>query len=116
AGADELPRAARLELRRQDDGDAPPRADRAVLTRPRRGEPRNLRLPEARLAERRLPARAAPRRVRARPPSLPPRTGVRVAGGARPRERAARTGEAREALAVSRPRALLLRAGESRRR
>ena len=35
AGADELPRAARLELRRQDDDDVARRADRAVLARAR---------------------------------------------------------------------------------
>ena len=57
AGADELPGAARLELRRQDDRDAPPRADRALLARARRPEPGDVRLREARLAERRLPAR-----------------------------------------------------------
>ena len=36
AGADELPRAARLELRRQDDDHDAGRADRAVLARARR--------------------------------------------------------------------------------
>ena len=38
-GADELPRAARLELRRQDDDHVAARADRAVLARARRAEP-----------------------------------------------------------------------------
>ena len=57
AGADELPRAARLELRRQDDDHVARRADRAVLVRPRAGEPGDVRLQEARLDERRLPAR-----------------------------------------------------------
>ena len=66
AGADELPRAARLELRRQDDDHVARRADRAVLVRPRAAEPGDVRLQEARLDERRLPARAAARRVRGR--------------------------------------------------
>src|SRR5206468_364133 len=93
AGADELPRTARLELRRQDDCDAPPRADRALLPRAGRGEPRDVRLPEARLAERRLPARPAAGGVRPRPLPLPARAGIRLAGGTRPRDSAARAGE-----------------------
>ncbi len=63
-GARQLPRAARLELRRQDDGHVARRARRALHARARRREPGRLRLPEARVAERRLPARAPARRVR----------------------------------------------------
>ena len=59
--ARELHRAARLELRRQDDGDVARRAGRAVLARARRVEPGHVRLREARLAERRPPARARSR-------------------------------------------------------
>ena len=64
-GADELPRPARLELRRQDDGDDAAGADRAVLARARRREPGDVRLREARLAERRPPADAERGGVRA---------------------------------------------------
>ena len=80
-GADQLPRAARLELRRQDDDHVAPRADRALLARPRRAEPGDLRLREARLDERRLPARPAAGRVRARPAHVAARAGDRLAGG-----------------------------------
>ena len=57
AGADELPRPARLGTRRRDDDHVPGRADRAFLARARRREPGDVRLREARLDERRLPAR-----------------------------------------------------------
>ncbi len=60
-GARQLPRAPRLELRRQDDRHVTRRARRALHARARRCEPRRLRLPEARVAERRLPARAPAR-------------------------------------------------------
>ena len=86
-GADELPRAARLELRRQDDDDEPGRADRALLARAGRPEPGDLRLPEARLAERHAPARA---RARASTPSTClawlREQGNRLARGARARD------------------------------
>src|SRR5207244_12774368 len=102
ARADELPRAPRLELRRQDDDHVAPRADRAVLARARRAEPRDLRLPEARLDERRLPARARAGRVRVSPAPLAARAGDRLARGQGARDRAARAGEDREVLAVPR--------------
>ena len=43
-GARQLPRAARLELRRQDDDHEPRRARRALLARSRRREPGHVRL------------------------------------------------------------------------
>ena len=64
--ARQLPRAARLELRRQDDDHVPRRARRALLARARVEEPGRLRLREAHVDERRLPARAARRREYAR--------------------------------------------------
>ena len=99
-GADELPRAARLELRRQDDGDDARGADRAVLARARRASPATFdyekldwlngvhlrELSEEEYGDR-LVAMAA-------------RAGDRLARGARSRDRAARAGEAGEALAV----------------
>ncbi len=85
-GADELPRAARLELRRQDDDHVAPRADRAVLARARRAEPGDVRLQEARLDERRVPARPAAGGVRALP-----RAWLREHGIDWPRERVCAT-------------------------
>ena len=70
--ADELPRATRLELRRQDDDHVATRADRAVLARARRPEPGSAGLQEARLDERHVPACAAAGRVRALPRALAP--------------------------------------------
>ena len=77
----QLPRAARLELRRQDDDHVAPRARRALLARPRRAEPGDVRLQEARLDERRLPAQPAARRVRALPLQVARRAGHRLAAG-----------------------------------
>ena len=65
AGADELPRAARLGARRRDDDHGAGRARGAVHARARRRQPGDARLPEARLDERRLPAGAPARGVRA---------------------------------------------------
>src|SRR5213078_2094540 len=101
ARADELPRAPRLELRRQDDDHVAGRADRAVYARARRLEPRRVRLQEARLDERRLPARAATRRLRGRAPDLSARAWIPL--GRRPRTplRAAGAGEDRAIRAIS---------------
>ena len=76
AGADELPRAARLGARRGDDDHGPRRARRPVHARARRRQSRDTRLPEARLAERHLPACAAAGGVRARARHLPARAGL----------------------------------------
>jgi glutamyl/glutaminyl-tRNA synthetase len=109
AGADELPRAARLELRRQDDDHVAPRADRAFLPGESKSSPatfdfqkldwmngvylRDLQPEEYALDLRRW--LAEPRH--------------RLAGRARERNRAAGAGEDREVLAVPRLRAVLLR-------
>src|SRR5205807_5286990 len=66
ACADELPRASRLELRRQDDDHVARRAHRTLYARARPPEPRGIRLSEARLDERRVLARALAGRVRGR--------------------------------------------------
>ena len=58
AGADELPRVARLGARRRDDDHVRRRARRALLARTGRRQPGHAGLREARLDERRLPARA----------------------------------------------------------
>ena len=55
---------------------SPRRAGRALLARPCRLEPRDLRLREARLDERRLPARPLAGRVRSAPRRLPARAGA----------------------------------------
>ena len=113
-GADELPRAPRLELRRQDDGDEPRRARRALLPRAGRASPATFDYAEARLVERRLPARAPDRRLRrgAASPGSASRasTGPRSASG----QPAARPGEDRAVLPVPRLRPLPLRAGRAR--
>ena len=93
AGADELPRAARLELRRQDDGHVARRADRALLARARAAEPGDVRLREARLAERRLPPRAVAGRVRARAGRSTSASTARLGRGAGAPDGAARAGE-----------------------
>ena len=108
-GARQLPRAPRLELRRQDDGHVARRARRAVHARARRREPRRLRLPEARVAERRLPARAPARRVRRPARRVPARAGLRLGRGARAQGCAARPGEDRDARRVPGVRRLPLR-------
>ncbi len=102
ARAHELPRAPRLELRRPNDGHVPRRARRALLARPRRLEPGDLRLREARLAERRLPARADAGRVRGRARRLPAGAGLRGRRGDDPRVGSARPGEDLAARRVSR--------------
>ena len=81
AGADELPRPARLELRRQDDDHVARGADRALHARARGGEPGDLRLREARLDERRLPAGAAAGGVRRRARRVPARARLRLGRG-----------------------------------
>ena len=98
-GDDELPRAARLELRRPHDRDEPGRARRALLARPRRPEPCDVRLREARLAERRPPARALRGRVRGEAPDVAARAGDRLARGAGAGDRPARADQAGEAVA-----------------
>ena len=109
--ARQLPRAARLELRRQDDDHVPRGARRALLARARVEEPGGLRLREARLDERRLPAGALGDGVRGCPRRLAARAGLRLGRGARPASGAAGAGEDRAALGVSRLRRLPLRAG-----
>ena len=87
AGADELPRAARLGAGRRDDDHVAGRADRALLARAGRRQPGDVRLREARLDERRLPARALAGGLRRRADRLPARAGLRLARGADPRGR-----------------------------
>ena len=91
----ELPRAARLELRRQDDDHVARRADRAVLLRPRAVEPGHVRLPEARLDERRLPARPVAGRVRGRPDRAISASRATTGTRSGAEDRAARPGETR---------------------
>ena len=114
--ARQLPRAARLELRRQDDDHVPRGARRALLARARVEEPGRLRLREAHVDERRLSPGAAGEGVRGRPRRLAARAGLRLGRGARPARRAARAGEDRAALGVSRLRGLPLRARGAGRR
>ena len=80
-GAHELPRAARLELRRPDDVFSARRARPPLHARPGRREPGHVRLREARVDERRLPARAAAGRVRGRARS--PTCASRASSGTR---------------------------------
>ena len=78
AGADELPRPARLGSGRRDDDHVARRADRALRPRPRDQEPGRVRLREARLDERRLPPGDEPGGVRGRARRVPRRrTGTR---------------------------------------
>ena len=108
AGADELPRAARLGAGRRDDDHVAGRADRALLARAGRRQPGDVRLREARLDERRLPARALAGGLRRHADRLPARAGIRLAGRADPCRGADRAGEDREAGGVPRVRRLPL--------
>ena len=114
AGADELPRAARLGAGRRDDDHVAGRADRALLARAGRRQPGDVRLREARLDERRLPPRALAGGLRRHADRLPARAGVRLAGGADPCGGADRAGEDREAGGVPRVRRLPLPRGRAR--
>ena len=112
----QLPRAARVELRRQDDDHVASRARRAFRSRPGRAEPRDVRLQEARLAERRLPAQPPARRVRPLALQVARRAGHRLAARSRARDGATRRGEDRDVRAVPGLRPLSVRGRQPGRR
>ena len=82
-GARQLPRPARLELRRQDDDHVARGARRALHPRARGGEPGGLRLQEARMAERHVSPRSPAGRVRRPARHVSAGAGKRLGRGAR---------------------------------
>ena len=103
--ARQLPRAARLELRRQDDDHVAATSCRALHARARRREPGDVRLREARLAERRVPRAMSPEEYADALVAYLREQGLRLAGGADPtlRRRSSRRRSSGSASSPSTP-------------